>query len=358
MTQELHIKHADPTLKNASSTPPETRSDAVREGFKSHTEGEKKFNNLTYKWVGYFGVTAFSVFLTWLIKDTKPLSGYFQKGVTKLTETFTSIHKNDAVKRKGFFNSVLTIGTLFTGGSIVSVLPIKWLEDNKLRLVKKFDREIYGDEAVATDPKIMAAHQLIAAQPKQSWASVVGSRVTAFIATYGTLLVIGANDGMLAKKLGTSIDTLGVNFGRFMDRIRSSGNPKRIQKIGTAITENIADPNLNKELRTLTAHDSIFSKVFSYIGMDAIYTLITSVGLFVSTRFLGPLFYKNEKTANAAVNKPQQPISPLPKASGQDRAGNLKVDPQGPALNISNIHYEDRLASPDKKKNLESITPT
>jgi hypothetical protein len=310
MTKELqNSTAATMTISNQPKVDPEVLRDSVREGFKSHTEGEKKFNNLTYKWVGYFGVTGFSVFLTWLIKDSpfklfggKRLAEHFDTLVKWSAKTIDS--KNPTNNEKTF-RSFWTIGTLFIGGSVVSVLPVKWLEDSKVRLVKKFDREIYGEEAVANDPTIVNAHRLIESQPKQGWPSVIGSRITAFIATFVTWITLGDNASFLPKKLGTSIDTIGVQIGRWSDRIRSFNNPSRIEKIHAAVAENIADMKLHGELRDLNKHDSIFSRVFSYIGMDSIYTVITSIGLFVSTRFLGPLLYKNEKTTDAAVNSAQ-----------------------------------------------------
>jgi hypothetical protein len=347
MTQEHNNKIAARDSVDQSDQRADTLKQAVREGFKSHTKGESKFNSLTYKWVGYFGVTGFSVFLTWLIKDTKPLSGYFQKTVKFFTNKFTNIHAHDAKKREGLFNSILTIGTLFTGGSIVSVLPIKWLEDNKVQLVKKFDRQIYGDEAVENDPQIVAAHKLLEAQPKQGWRSVLGSRVTAFVATLGTWFIIGRNDGKIARGLGTSIDTLGVQFGRFADRIRSFNHPERIEKIHHAVRENMADAKLYGELRDLTRHDSMFSRISSYIGMDGLYTIVTSVGLFVSTRFLGPIFDKKQHppetstSAAIAVTHDKPPV----RNSSEPEQSTTRPHPQ-----VSEAQLASRLAPPLQEK--------
>ena len=366
MTQKLENSAATMQIRNQPEGNSEILRDSVREGFKSHTEGEKKFNNLTYKWVGYFGVTGFSVFLTWLIKD----SPFKLFGGKRLADHFDTLVKWSAkkidplnpTKHEDTFRSFWTIGTLFFGGSVVSVLPVKWLEDSKVRLVKKFDREIYGEEAVANDPTIVNAHRLIESQPKQGWLSVIGSRITAFIATFATWITLGDNTRFLPKKLGTSIDTLGVQIGRWADRIRSIGNPERIRNIQAAVKANMNDEKLGGELRELTKHnsnapDSMFSRVASYIGMDGIYTVITSIGLFVSTRVLGPLLYKNAKTAETGVNAPPQSISSPSEASGQYRADNLKRDPLKPSLKVSNIYHEDRIASPVKTKNSESIVP-
>ena len=47
------------------------RRDVIREGFKNKTRGEAWFNGISYIGVGYGLVTAVSVFLTWLMRDTK-----------------------------------------------------------------------------------------------------------------------------------------------------------------------------------------------------------------------------------------------------------------------------------------------
>ena len=60
------------------------RRDVIREGFKNKTRGEAWFNGISYIGVGYGLVTAVSVFLTWLMRDTK---GAFAQNFEKKQRT-------------------------------------------------------------------------------------------------------------------------------------------------------------------------------------------------------------------------------------------------------------------------------
>lgn len=101
------------------------RRDVIREGFKNKTRGEAWFNGISYIGVGYGLVTAVSVFLTWLMRDTK---GAFAKNFERFAE--------GATKRFGMSRSITSIATLFVGGTLASVFPVKWLEDGKPGIVK------------------------------------------------------------------------------------------------------------------------------------------------------------------------------------------------------------------------------
>lgn len=325
--------------------------DAVSEGFKAHTEGEKRFNDLTYTLVGYFGVTSFSVFLTWLLKDTKFFSKHFNNAVDALTNKMDFLYKASPKNRHDFFETFMTIGTLFTGGTIVSVFPVKWLEDNKAKLVKHFDKEIYGEDVVNSDPDIQAAHQIMDEQPKQTWKSVLGSRVTAFVATYGTMLAIGTNTGFISRHIGTSFDTLGIQFGRWAGRILNHGNSEKIEQIEKAIVKNREIDPHHVNLRKQNEHDTGWTRILSYAGMDALYTVITAVGLFVSTRVLAPVFDKagleNWGKHHSSDHKQHTPVESKPIIPLEDRAHD--EPPTNPRVKVEHAEHSGRLkAEPEK----------
>lgn len=266
------------------------RRDVIREGFKNKTRGEAWFNGISYIGVGYGLVTAVSVFLTWLMRDTK---GAFAKNFERFAE--------GAAKRFGMSRSITSIATLFVGGTLASVFPVKWLEDGKPGIVKKLDRLIYSDEEFES-PKVQEAHKELQELPKQTWLSVFGSRVVAFAATFGVYALMGSNKSPLAKATGHSLDELSIRVGRGMDRFINRNNPEAIAKIDEAIATNLSrmkstGPDaLNglEVVRDTVGGDRVQSKVWSYLGIDAFYTLITSVSLFVSTRILGGLIGKEQ----------------------------------------------------------------
>ena len=321
--------------------------DVVSEGFKAHTEGEKRFNDLTYTGVGYFGVTGFSVLLTWLFRDK--MGGAFEKAAEWVTKNASFVAKN-----KNTAQSILTVGALFTGGSIMTVTGVKMLEDNKAKIVKGFDKQIYGEEAVNNDPELVAAHKAMESQPKQTWASVGGSRITAFGATLASLFLIGANSGFLSKRIGTSFDTLGVQFGRWGGRLLNKAHPDKIADINSAISENIklnevAGANTNfREL--VKGKDTQWTRILSYAGTDALYTVITAVGLFVSTRMLAPIFdkngmdqwgkQKNEKQSHKQEAPANEHVKPIP-IDQLERA----QDETLPRVRVSNVQSLERIST-------------
>lgn len=286
------------------------KNEVIREGFKNKTKGEAKFNAISYIGVGYGLVTATSVLMTWLLNDTKQFSGKFGK----LATAFTT--------RTGLPRSIASIGTLFLGGTIASVLPVKWLEDKKSEIVKKLDESLYTPEELK-DPKIKAAHQELDEMPKQTWLSVFGSRVVAFAATFGVFFLMGSNKSPLAKHTGQSIDKLSTQFGRWFDGVLHKdiklpmfvtrqfgdsfdgvlrkGSPAILNEIKAASASNaakIASGELSgiEVLRDQPNPDRVASRVWSYIGLDAFYTAITSASLFVFTRIFGGLVGKSPTT--------------------------------------------------------------
>jgi hypothetical protein len=312
--------------------------DAVSEGFKTHTKGEKFFNDLTYTGFGYFGVTGLSVFMTWLIKDTEPLKTPFKK-LIQWSEKNTFFGKRS--------NSLLTILTLFTGGSLMTVTGVKALEDNKSKLVKWFDKQFfYGKDAVENNPELIESHKIIESQPKQTWASVGLSRVVAFAATIGSWILIGENKGWIAKKLNTSIDTMGTQFGRWSSRQLF---PKLEENIHLAVQSD--SKTLGTNMRDLNDHDKVPTRVFSYIGTDGLYTVITSIGLFISTRILAPIFDKtgldnlDKEVAHQNVQKPQ--TAPI-LTENLERA----EDDTAPRVRVEKVASVNRLAQHDQNKDV------
>lgn len=299
------------------------RKDVIREGFKNKTRGEAWFNGFSYIGVGYGLVTTVSVFLTWLIRDTK---GAFAQNFEKMAE--------GATKRFGMSRSIISIATLFVGGTLASVFPVKWLEDAKPKIVKKIDRLIYSDEEFNSQ-KIQDAHKELDELPKQTWLSVFGSRVVAFAATFGVYALMGSNKSPLAKATGHSLDEVSIKFGRGADRFFNKNNPEALAQIDQAVATNLArmkstGPDALSGLETVrdaVNGDRTPSKVWSYVAIDAIYTLITSISLFISTRILGGLIGKEQDP-----KYPTHRMKPAPSAVASDRSTGHGYPDQEPPL--------------------------
>ena len=182
---------------------------------------------------------------------------------------------------------------MFTGGTLVSVLPIKWLEDCKAGFVKWLDKLHYGADHIATDLHFAQAHREMEEIPQQTWKSVGASRLSSFIATYGTSFIIGP-----------SINKFSIRAGRCIDAFSNYNNSSVWNQISHA--------------RQTSPHASIpkermASIVWGYIVLDAIYTAITAASLFSFTRIFAPLLGKEapvEATASVTLAEKEVPVTP------------------------------------------------
>jgi len=256
----------------------------IAEGFKNRTKGEALFNIASYAGVGYFGVTAVSVGLTALLRHVAFFKVPFEKVANGFSRQF-KISPDSA-------NQFMTISAMFIGGSIMSVLPVKWLEDHKFKLVQWLDKRIYGEDRVAHDPQIRQAHREMEEVPEQTWKSVVAARCSSFIATFGTLWLIGANKSPLAKTFGHSIESVSIRGGRAIDAHFNAGKNEIIGKIEQAAKVSPTEPS--------GPHDRKQSLIWNYFVQDAIYTVITSLSLFSFTRVFAPLFSKPDASETLA----------------------------------------------------------
>lgn len=323
--------------QNAADTQ-RNRRDVIREGFKNKTRGEAWFNGISYIGVGYGLVTAVSVFMTWLIRDTKNASKFFEK------------YALAPVIKRGWSSSIASIGTLFIGGTLASVFPVKWLEDAKPQIVKKLDRLILSDEEFDS-PKVKEAHKELEEMPKQTWLSIFGSRVVAFAATFGVYALMGSNKSPFAKVTGHSLDEVSIRFGRGMDRLLNKSNPHAVAQIDTAIATNLSrigshGPDALSGLEVVRGThgaDRVATKVWSYVGIDAIYTLITSISLFVSTRVLGSFLGKpRNPTAHETTHTP----SPTIQESAPEPNAPAAESPIKPTSKAQGFIHLERVAQP------------
>ena len=363
-------KSTEKPKTSASRAAPAKAGSVIAEGFRTHTRGETLFNRLTYMGVGYFGVTGVSVFLTWLLRDSKAMSPGFEKFTEKLVE---STKKSPIKGLSGFIYSNMTILTLFLGGSLASVLPVKWLEDNKAKIVKSFDRRIYGKEAVENDPEIMQAHAAMEAMPKQTWGSVAASRLLAFATTLGTSFLLGSEGTPIGRATGRSIDSVSTQLGRGVDGLlhkenaevqmaiakANEANFKATHDNGMPFTQHSVMREWKGNIQRLdsqgklyeaehvdwkigTGADRIPSRVFSYIGLDGLYTLVTSATLYAFTRILAPVLGKKNKHPEAAVTVPVASATPVETAPVKEHAPH-HAPAEAPQTSVSETTHHARV---------------
>ncbi|MBN8543631.1 MAG: hypothetical protein J0M34_05135 [Alphaproteobacteria bacterium] len=151
---------------------PDLRSESGEKRF--ITEGEKRFNWLTYTGVNYGLNVALSLIAVYWANRTHTgtaARGWWKKQWDKIPGISDKLA--DTWSNRSFF---------LTGGFAV-LLPVKWLEDARSELVHKYNREIYGERA-DTDPVIQQAERDLADAPRQGWTSIISSRVLSLIPFY------------------------------------------------------------------------------------------------------------------------------------------------------------------------------
>jgi hypothetical protein len=262
------------------------------------TAGEKKFDRVTYNWLGYVANALLSVVAVAWVERTH--------GGQKMMDNF----RGWAERNVKFVNpetaKMLATKTFFLAGGFAVMLPMKWLEDKKLEMVKKYDRQIYGD-AVDTDPSIRQSHQDIENAPKQNWKSIIGSRILALVPFYAGYWLLWDKKSPLAKATNESlfvdrpIVAASRGIGKFFAKLTKNGEAeKTLSELNqTHLGEMLTPVEAGK---IATKPDPLHSTVPYYFISEAITSAMVAWGVYVLSRVLAPILgTKKQQAAPAAV---------------------------------------------------------
>lgn len=159
----------------------------------------------------------------------------------------------------------------FADGTLVAPL-VKLLEDRREKIARGLDR------LMGTLP---ADESVYAAEPKQSWASVIMGRlavVSIVVPTAVVLEKIGSKNGQWNGKWTYNLDKKKNPEGKNL-------NDKLFNDLGYAKGEQLAaKPSWAKVSRTLD-----IPYLFKTVYFEAFYTTVCTVGLYFSSRFLATL---------------------------------------------------------------------
>lgn len=280
------------------------------------TAGEKKFDRLTYTTIGYIINVLLSVGAVWWV-ERHPAG-------QKLMKNFVDGTKKRFSRWDPETAEMLATKSFFLTGGFAVLLPMKWMEDAKVPLVKKWDRQIYGDK-VDTDPGILQSHHDLETAPKQSWASIMGSRILALIPFYATIYLLWDRKSPLSKSTNPELAKLSkpemkvmqaeapeafsklANKGFYFDKPISWVS----RKLGIAGAEIAKDAKTVETLKTLEKahpgvihgntlnkpHDPMHSTMPYYFISEAITSGMVAWGVYALTRVLGPLVGKKQDVA-------------------------------------------------------------
>jgi hypothetical protein len=202
-------------LSNITSTGAPDKRKIDRE----KTEGEKKFDLAVYGGIGWVANAVISACVTFALYRVEKVSKGFESHVVQPLLRMKPSWLGEKALRDGIFGT-----TLCSGGTLL-VPVMKYYEDKKSQIVRKWDEEIYGRERSHTDQHIVQAHIDMDNAPKQSWLSMWGARAAVIGIAFGMGKTIGAHDSML---------------GKATDHIPILRNVSTFERIGAATTRTIA----------------------------------------------------------------------------------------------------------------------
>lgn len=181
---------------------------------------EKWFNRGVYGGVNYLiQVSASVAFTMWAKYGGGKV--HFEKAAQwmgkNIIPKITNKHGLEAVHESNTYliaTALITVGNLF-------LLPVKWFEDRKPEHVRKIDdllvknyEEKYGPLGPEEKAKREDAHEALAAEPKQSWWSLLGARAGALATVYTAIWAVGEkNNAAMQKKAGDVLEHVFKNSG-------------------------------------------------------------------------------------------------------------------------------------------------
>lgn len=334
MTPTNTLAPQEDTLEKTVSavTAPRALSKGASLYGKNHfvTEGERKFDFRAYNLIGYILNAAISVVAVWLVDRTATGQRWLNASSNFLGEKLKV--SPDTVK---FFATK----TFFLTGGFAVLAPVKWMEDRKAQLVRKWNREIYGARA-DTDARILQSEKEIEEAPKQNWASIGWSRALALVPFYLGYWLIWERKSPLSKVTNPDA-TFRQMSSEQMKTMEQSGDlneqakfselaqkglyvDRPIAYVSRRLGDGIAKLTGNTEARAQinemkriypgmvkagipsdTNKDPVHTALPYYIISESITSGMVAAGVYLLTRVLGPILgTKDDKKKSAKNEKP------------------------------------------------------
>ena len=286
------------------------------------TEGERKFDKLTYTTIGYVINALASVGAVFWVERTHSGQNTMNRFVDWTKKQLPSVNPERA--------KMLATKTFFLSGGFAVLMPMKMLEDRKSQLIEKWNKEIYGENAV-TDPAIQQSQQELKAAPTQGWASIGSSRILALIPFYITTGLLWDRMSGLSRATNQELRALGTEGakaleksdpakfsqiagkGLYFDRpiaavsravgkvwAKVAGDSSALAKLEEMETKY---PGTIRSAKTATGdHDPHHSAVPYYFVSEAITSGMVAWGVYALSRVLAPIMGK----------KHEGPLAPAP----------------------------------------------
>ena len=175
------------------------------------SDGEKRFDTITYKGLGWLGTAVLGIYLSHEFKEGwgKP---YFHRATEHLAPYYQKLMRTTEQTAREAVQSGLVHAGLVAGGSI-PVYPIKKLEDNKATIVAHFDHQINekrrrrGDAPTEAELAVQRQTQeRLASKPKQTWGSLLAGRAAGVSTVFFTAIFLArGKDKKILEKVASEV---------------------------------------------------------------------------------------------------------------------------------------------------------
>jgi hypothetical protein len=192
---------ADLDVVNVARTPePEKFIPPATAHKKPSSAGIKLFNFLAYGGFALIGNELLSNQITQYFRDKPSLLAKLdpQKKGPAVYQKFKNYFKESGLPEYAKEGRMLYV-LLATVGGMLTVIPVKWMEDSKGKIVRTFDRWIHGQKESETNPKLIEAHKEMDAAPKQSWSTLGKGRLVVVATALSADAVMGWKQGITAN---------------------------------------------------------------------------------------------------------------------------------------------------------------
>jgi hypothetical protein len=292
-----------------SAQPPPTATPEKRDHIK--TKGEKKFDLLTYTGINYVANVLLSIGAVYWVERTRGGQKFMHDLGEWVGRKLPSVNKDTA--------KLLASKSFFLAGGFAVLAPVKWMEDAKVGLVKKWNRDAYGAHA-ESDPVIVQSEREMEEAPKQTWGTVVSSRVLSLIPFYLTVGLLWTRTSMLARATNPELANMSKQAAKAMEEAQPAQFSQIASKgvyfdkpigwasrvIGKAVSKLTGNkealakiqemeatyPGMIKEGANKAIRDPDHSAIPYYFISEAITSGAVAAGMYGITRVLAPIMGK------------------------------------------------------------------
>lgn len=238
--------------------------DAFASG-EAKTRGEKSFDRWVYIGNNYFLNLLLSSAVTYFVHDNV-------KG-QRIYRGLQTFYTKAGVKNPALRDTLSKAFTIMIGGHATGAI-VKKAEDNKLDLVRWFDKGQYGDN-IDDVPELQAAYHRIAEESSPTWPGIIAGRFVNWATIQATAMMIGSESGNLIMNFGKKRNIPGMN------QFSVDGWSAAIGKRLANATPSKIEHAFNTVLSPLASHnkDEVFGKLITYVATDTLYTAVTAATL-------------------------------------------------------------------------------